>query len=722
MIELVENKSHMIVKRDGALEPYDYMKMYNVLLWACEDNTTLADSITSELTIKIYDRMPISVLVDEVIDTVSNMTSQITPRYDDVAKRLYLQKMYKDMYNMRRIQYPSYSEVVGTLIDADKIIDITAILTNEELLQLGEAIVPERDFNSTYLGLNLFFDKYSFKVDGKPVELLQHGFMRLAIQGFLYEDESVRVPYIIQRYNDLSTFVYTEATPKWLNSLTEDAQMASCCLHQMDDNSESINKVVSDVGQYSRHGGGNAVDVSSLRMRGSSIGRAGKSSGPTPTIQHIEGAITLYNQLGARPGACVVTFQWWHADVFELLELKDEGGNESKRARKLQYSIKLNRIFLRRLQEGKSITLFDPKVASKLLQLYGTDFDEEYERLERENKGSSTVTAQDLGYLIAKIRAETGNLYIFFDENSNEQSPFKAKITQSNLCQEIHLPTEAAQQLQETLTLDLSNQSYETNVRSKAGLLALCNLSSNNVAKWMTMTEEERYTSAYCLLRASDNLIDWQYYPVKDGEMFNRNYRAIGIGQNNLAYHFALNGIKFSSDEALDEMRMISESMYDTYTRASEQLASERGNFPFFHKTTLTRPSRFSTLFAIAPTATSSIIIGATEGIEPVVNLISEKTGTYSNKQLVPGLAALRGKYELAFDIPTKALYDLAAVRQRYLLSNHQGQSVNTYMANTTSAYDILSDIIYAEKVGLKSLYYLQSRNSTVEACDSCAS
>ncbi len=720
MVELVGNKQHLMQKRDGTFEPYNYMKTYNVCLWAYEGNTVLADALMAALDIKIYNRMPVSMLIDEMIDTLSNMTSVITPVHDEAAKRLYLQKMYKDIYHMRRDQYPDYRAVLNELIDNDRIIDITSILTIEEISKLGAAIVPERDLNSTYLGLNLFFDKFSFKIAGKPVELLQHGFMRLAIQGFLYEDEVERVDLIIQRYNDLSTFVYTEATPKWLNSLTYDAQMASCCLHHMADNTESINKVVGDIGQYSRHGGGNAVDVSALRMRGSAIGRAGKSSGPTNSIKYVESAITLYNQLGARPGACVVTFPWWHADVLELLELKDEGGNESTRARKLQYSIKINRILLRRLEDGKDITLFDPKVGKTLLGLYGKEFDDEYIKLEREGKGYKTITAATLGYMIAKIRAETGNLYIFFDENSNENSPFKAKIHQSNLCQEIHLPTEAAEHIEDTLTLNLSNQSYETNTRSKAGLLALCNLSSINVAKWMDMSKQLQYKSAYNLLRASDNLIDWQHYPVKDGEMFNRNYRAIGIGQNNLAYHFANHNIKFSSPEALVEMKVICESMRDIFLQATEDLAQERGNFPFFHKTNLTKSSRFSTLFAIAPTATSSIIIGATEGIEPVVNLISEKTGTYSNKQLAPKLGELRGKYELAFDIPTKALYDLAAVRQKVLLD--QGQSVNTYTTNTDSAYDILQDIIYAEKKGMLSLYYLQSKNTEVEVCESCAS
>jgi ribonucleoside-diphosphate reductase alpha chain len=719
MVELVENKSHLIIKRNGSLEQYDYMKLYNVLLWACDGNTVLADSLTNELSIKIYDRMPIGVLIDEVIDTVSNLTSLITPIYDDVAKRLYLQKMYKDLYGMKRDQYPNYLEVLQNLIDSYKIIDITNILSREELTTLADAIVPSRDLNSTYLGLNLFFDKYSFKINGSPVELLQHGFMRLAIQGFLYEPEDVRVDLIIQRYNDLSTFVYTEATPKWLNSLTYNAQMASCCLHQMDDNTESINKVASDIGQYSRFGGGNAVDVSPIRAKHSPIGTAGVSSGPIPVIQDIQSKITLYNQLGARPGACVVTFQWWHADVMSLLELRDEGGAESKRARKLQYSIKLNRLFLNRLKTNEPITLFDPKEARNLLNLYGQEFDEEYTRLESLGLGTK-LSSTDLAYMIAKIRAETGNLYIFFDENANERSPFKQKITQSNLCCEIMLPTIAAKHQQDNLTLNLSNQQFTASSEYEAGLLALCNLSSINVAKWATMSKEEQDKSAYCLLRASDNLIDWQYYPVKDGEMFNRNYRAIGIGMNNLAYYFADNDVLFTDEKAKTLMANISRSMKHRFTNASAILANERGNFPFYSKTNLTKPSRFSTLFSIAPTATSSIIIGATEGIEPIVNLISEKTGTYSNKQLAPDLINLRSKYQLAFDIPTKVLYDLAAIRQDILLD--QGQSLNTYISDTDSAHEIWQDILYAEEIGLKSLYYLQSKNTAVAVCDSCSS
>lgn len=719
MIETALGKSHLVIKRNGSTEQYDPAKLYRVLLWACEDNTSLADSILEAMDLRIYNRIHISTLLDEVIDTCVNLTSRLTPQYETVAKRLYLQKMYKELHSMRRSEYPPYLDVLQTLIDSGNIIDIFEHFSNDELLELASVIDPSRDLRSPYIGLLTFFSKNSFRVNNQPYELLQHGFMRLAIQAFLYEPDTIRNQLIIRRYNDLSLGRYTEATPKWLNSLKPQPQMASCCLHQLDDDSDSINKVVSDVGIYSKYGGGNAVDISPLRSKGSAIGTAGRSTGPVPFVKKIEGSVNAFNQLGARPGACVVTFPWWHANVMDLLELKDEGGVESARARNLQYSIKVNRLFLDRIKLDEDITLFDPKIAADLLSLYGDAFNQKYLELESRGLGKR-VPARDVAYKLAQIRAETGNLYIFFSENANEQSPFNDIITQSNLCTEIFLPTKAAVKSSDKLVFDYDSQSFLTQQTNEAGLLALCNLSSVNIAEWMDLPIDEQHELAYNLLRASDNLIDYQYYPVKDGEHFNRNYRAIGIGMNNLAYHFARKGIRYSSDEALTEMEHICFSMKQTFEYASECLASERGNFQFYDRCKLTRPSRFATLFAIAPTASSSLVIGATEGIEPIQQLIVEKTGTYSSKQLAPGIRECGSSYELAFDIPTKSLYDLAAIRQRMLLD--QGQSINTYTTNTTSAYDIIQDIIYAESVGLKSLYYLQSRNSEVEVCESCSS
>jgi len=283
---------------------------------------------------------------------------------------------------------------------------------------------------------------------------------------------------------------------------------------------------------------------------------------------------------------------------------------------------------------------------------------------------------------------------------------------------EIILPTRASKYPSSQTIEDITTREYTTITTEQTGLTALCNLSSINVDRWMEMTLSELRAVAKELLEASDNLIDYQAYPTKNGEIFNRKFRAIGIGMNNLAYYYAKRNIKFSDEAAKVHMERISKSIHTVFNEASYNLALERGSFEWIHRTNITEPRRFATLFAIAPTATSSLIINATEGIEPVSKILSEKTGTYSTKQIVPGILEYGMSYELAADIPTAALYELAAIRQKYL---DQGQSVNTYAKDPESAYEVIKDIIYAESIGLPTLYYLQS-STALEGCESCGS
>jgi len=396
----------------------------------------------------------------------------------------------------------------------------------------------------------------------------------------------------------------------------------------------------------------------------------------------------------------------------------DEAGKDSKRARNLKYAVKINRYFLNAIKAGKDIHLFDPKDVPELTELYGKEFDRKYEWAKDNINSKQIIPARDLAYLIAKERVETGNLYIFFPENTNENSPFKDTIYSSNICMEIALPTSASKKITTDLVESFSTKEVTHSDNWTTGLTALCNLSSLNVVKWMETSTEEKHQIAKDLLEASDNLIDYQYYPTPDGELFNKNYRAIGIGMINLAYYFAKQNIKYSSNEAKEHMLTISKSIKSVFTEESKHLAQKRGNFPWFNRTNLTTPSRFATLFALAPSSTNSLIIGASEGAEPVTALLKEKTGTYSSKQLVPELQKYGNNYELAFDIPTKALYDLAAIRQKNLYD--QSQSVNTYMAEVTSAKQVWDDIIYAESVGMCTLYYLQSKTSSTVTCESC--
>jgi len=712
-IELATNKDHLVIKRNGNIEPYSEDKLRRVLMWACEDNQHLVQSILEAVEIRIYNKIHISLLFDEVMDTVNNLTSRLTPVYADVLKRLYIQKTYKELWGIKRKEYPTLREYFDEFSGPTKEL-ITIDLTPEELAQLDTAVVPERDLLSTYLGLKVFFEKYSIR----QKELLQHGFMRMAIQAYINEPLKTRVKKIIARYNNLSLGVYTEATPKFKNSLRHKFYGASCCVHKSADNTESINAVTSDIGQYSRADGGNACDISDWRASNSSIGLVGKSNGPIPFIKKLEASVNAFNQNSTRPGVCAVYYQWWHADIMSLLPLMDEGGKENQRARGLKFGIKLNRLFLRAITDNKDVYLFDPKVVPHLNNLYGQEFDTAYEQAVTDKLYTSVIPARKIALAMAKERLETGNLYIFFIENVNENTPFNEMIHSSNLCTEIFLPTKATEFNKPSVLIDLATSKVQNTVTHETGLTALCNLSSINVDKWLELSKASKRKVAEELLEASDNLIDIQTYPTPEGEVFNRNYRAIVVGMNNLAYTFAKRNIKFTDDKALDLMETISSSIYEIFNEASYNLAVKRGSFPWYHKTKHTEPRRFATLFALPPGATNSLIIGATEGIEPISKILSEKTGTYSAKQLAPGAREYGTQYQLAGDIPTKRLYDLAAIRQRKL---DQGQSINTYAKDPSSAYEVIKDIIYAESIGLKSLYYLQS-NTVVEICDSCGS
>jgi ribonucleoside-diphosphate reductase alpha chain len=752
MIELVEGRKHQIIKRDGRFEQYNEDKMYSVLLWATEGSEALAKELLKDIEIKVFDKISIQKLFDEVIETAANKISDMYPIWDKVAKRLYLQKIYKEVWGIKRNEYPDYKEVLKKGVQYGVYNrEVIESFTDEEIQELNDMLQPERDLDLDYLGLRVFMDKYSmFYTATKNLELPQHGFMRLAIFAF-WKDEN-RLDLIKERYNQLSKLIYSEATPKWLNSMTYNPQMASCVVTKMPDNSWGINKTDANLGLFSKYGGGLATDISPLRCSGSKIRKSGESHGPVPFVKKIESTVSAYNQLGKRNGACAVYFSWWHYDAPDLIELKEEGGTEDRRARKLQYGVKWNKLFTERILQDAEITLFDPKETPELLETHGDEFNKWYEFYENKiGIKKKKIQAVDFAFQIMKQRIETGNIYIFFEENVQEMNNFKERIYSSNLCNEIYLPTKAPVHKESSLQKNLSTDVITLNEKYDPGQIALCNLSSINLIIWADMSEEERSKLTYNLLRASDNLLNYAYYPAKEGEIFNRLYRAIGVGVTNLAQLLAQEKLSWGSDVSLKYQNDIMESIYWHLMNASIDLAAERGRFDKFNSTKHSKGlfsfdlyngefqfplnydweslrkrmkavgTRFSTVMAIAPTATSGLILKSTEGIEPPRKLVTIKTGTYSCKQLVPRISKLRQNYEIAWDINPESMIKSASVRQRWV---DQGQSFGLYYRDRhESAYEVLNDVILAEKYKLKGLYYAHTPkpDDEDEVCESCS-
>lgn len=309
MIEKIKGRDHLVIKRDGRLQKYSPSKLKRAINWCTEDNEALTKQLFESLNLKLYNKIRIEKLWDEVIETAANLISDMYPIWDGVAKRAYLLKIYKESWNYNEsIDSLRYQQVIDKGVQVgvyDK--SILETFSEEEISELGRYTDKERDLSFTFIGLVSIMEKYAFNATKtKKLELPQHVYMRLAMYPFWEENKDIRLGLIKQRYDDLSLFRYTEATPKMINSLTDNTQMASCVLMRPDDKSESINETNGNLGLFSKYGGGLACDVSALRSSGSLVGnKGGKSSGPTQFIKIFEATVGAYDQMG-----CVSRNTW----------------------------------------------------------------------------------------------------------------------------------------------------------------------------------------------------------------------------------------------------------------------------------------------------------------------------------------------------------------------------------------------------------------------------
>jgi ribonucleoside-diphosphate reductase alpha chain len=752
-ITVIKGKSHLVIKRNGTTEPYNHDKLYKVIKWACDGSPAFADQLINAVSIRIYDKISIVKLFNELIETAANLISDIAPKWETVAKNLYLLKIHKDMGVLRDF-YPDYKSL--TLANIDKGIydaDLFNFIYDTAVYRrLSDAIRPENDLLFTFGGLNVFVQKYCNHHKKQIVELPQHVYMRIAIN--LMHKQGVDA--IIDKYNQLATHAVTEATPKTVNSGRKNAQMFSCCLARPEDSLESLNVVDDLLGRESKFGGGLSLDVSAIRAKGAVVdGNKGYSGGVIPFIQKTQAAVGAYNQGSTRSSACAVYYNWFHYQSPEITMLKSESGKDEDRARKLKYSIKWNSTLSDAICNDEPIYLIDPHKTQDMTYAWGDEWKDLYAKYSRNNHiHKRKYSARDLAYTVATQKAETGNIYTFFTDNANIQNIGAGTVTQSNLCCE-YLPNfKAIEHLEDDL---VTSTNYGTFMgRKYKGDIALCNLSSANLMHWVTLNITEKSKFMYTLVSSMDNAIDNAFYSNPLGKYHSEQHRNIGIGASNYANLLASNRFLWGSKGARKLTHEISEEISYFAIEASIKLASERGRCPVFNDTKwaegifphelsilhnqdselnypllmdweylrtqlLKYGIRNEYLLAIAPTATSSKAINATEGVDAPRKLKTIQEGTYSLPFVVPNLNQNREYYQTTFNIPNSDTIELAAIRQKFI---DMGQSVSLAYAKPDSAYEIINDIIYAEKLGLKSLYYthtpIDESDLEDEECDGC--
>ena len=534
--------------------------------------------------------------------------------------------------------------------------------------------------------------------------------------------------YVKKYYDAISKFKINIPTPVMAGVRTPIRQYASCVLVDVDDTLPSIFSSDMAIGNYVAQRAGIGINAGRIRGINSRIrGGEVQHTGVIPFLKKFEATVKCCTQNGVRGGSATVHFPIWHKEIEDIIVLKNNKGTEDNRVRKLDYSIQISKLFYERFINDEEITLFSPHEVPELYEAWGSpEFDELYEKAERKTSVSKTkVSAQTLFFDMLKERAETGRIYIMNIDHCNTHSSFKDKITMSNLCQEITLPTDPIQHI------------------DGAGEIALCILSALNVGKINNIEELEPLCEL--AVRSLDEIIDHQLYPVKAAEVSTKARRSLGIGYIGLAHYIAKHKVKYSDKEAWKLVDELTEAFQFYLLKHSNVLAQEKGKNDYFDRTKYSdgilpidtyKPEvdeivkrklsydwewlrkeikkhglRHSTLSAQMPSESSSVVSNATNGIEPPRDYLSikkSKKGTL--KQIVPQYATLKNNYTLLWDMASNEGYiNIVAVMQKYFdqaISGNWSYNPENYEDNQVPVSVMAQDLLSTYRLGWKTSYY----------------
>ncbi|WP_169950126.1 ribonucleoside-diphosphate reductase subunit alpha [Microbispora sp. H11081] len=646
----------------------------------------------------------------------------------------------------------AFSESVAAAHAAGLLGDAVAAFVAREAVALDALADPAADDRFEYFGLRTVYDRYLLRhpVTRRVLERPQHFLLRVAC------GLSDTVAEAAELYGLMSTLAYLPSSPTLFNSGGRRPQLSSCfLLDSPRDELESIYERYGQAARLSKYSGGIGVAWTRVRSRGSLIrGTNGLSNGIVPWLRTLDASVAAVNQGGRRKGAACVYLETWHADIEEFLELRDNTGEESRRTHNLNLANWVPDEFMRRVEADGTWSLFDPKEAPELTDLWGEAFDVRYRELEAAGRYVRQVPARALYGRMMRTLAQTGNGWMTFKDAANRASNQTALpgnvIHLSNLCTEI---------------LEVTSD----------GETAVCNLGSVNLAAHLTPEGDavdfgRLRATVRTAVRFLDRTIDLGFYPTPEAEAANRKWRPVGLGVMGLADVFFALRLPFDSPEALALSSRVAEEIALAAYGTSADLAVERGRHPAYEQTRaaggVLHPDHFSCapahpeewaalrariaetglrnslLVAIAPTATIASIAGCYECVEPQVSNVFKRetlsgeflqvnrylvrdlqslglwTGPMRDAiklndgsiQDIPGIPGeLKTLYRTAWELPQKALIDMAAARQPYV---DQSQSLNLFMAAPTIG-KLSSMYAYAWRSGLKTTYYLRSRPAT---------
>jgi len=721
-----------VKKRDGRIEPLDLDKMHVMVEAACEGLAGVsASQVEMKSGIQFYDGITTAEIQEILIRSASDLIDLDHINYQYVAARLLMYSLRKSVYG-KMYELPTLEGQVLAAC-AQKIYDDSIFnkYSLEEIRSLDSVIDHDRDFLFTYAGLRQVVDKYLVqdRNSGQVFETPQFMYMMIALTMFGEYPKETRLNYVKRYYDAISKHRINIPTPIMAGVRTPLRQFASCVLVDVDDTLDSIFSSDMAIGYYVAQRAGIGINAGRIRGINAKIrGGEVQHTGVVPFLKKFEATVRCCTQNGIRGGSATVHFPIWHQEIEDIIVLKNNKGSEDNRVRKLDYSIQISKLFYERFLQGGEITLFSPHDVPGLFDAFGTDrFDDMYLAAERDDSiPRKTVGAQELFLNILKERAETGRLYIMNIDHCNSHSSFKDKVSMSNLCQEITLPTDPIQSIDDTL-----------------GEIALCILSAINVGKIHKLDELEELCDL--AVRGLEELIDYQSYPVAAAERATKARRSLGIGFIGLAHYLARQGYKYDDTEAHKAVHDLTEAFQYYLLKSSNELAKEKGWCADFGRTKyadgilpidtykkdvdeivpnelnydweslrhsiLEHGLRHSTLSAQMPSESSSVVSNATNGIEPPRDYLSiKKSKKGPLKQIVPQFNSLKNNYTLLWDMESNEGYiKVVAVMQKFFdqaISGNWSYNPEQYPDNEVPISVMANDLLTTYKYGWKTSYY----------------
>ena len=725
--------STTVVKRDGTVEELTLDKIHVMVEHACKDLAGVSESqVEMNANLQFFDGIATSDIQEILIRSANDLITLDAPNYQFVAARLLLFSLRKSVYWDHPDNHPSiYAQVVRGVEWGVYDADLLNYYSEDEWNELDGYIDHDRDFLFTYAGLRQVTDKYLVqdRSSGQVYETPQFMYMLIAATLFAQYPQDTRIEYVRRYYDAISRHKINIPTPIMAGVRTPLRQFASCVLVDVDDTLDSIFSSDMAIGYYVAQRAGIGINAGRIRGINSKIrGGEVQHTGVVPFLKKFESTVRCCTQNGIRGGSATVHFPIWHQEIEDIIVLKNNKGTEDNRVRKLDYSIQISKLFYERFIGNKEISLFSPHDVPGLYDAFGTDdFDDLYTRYEQDvSIPRTTINAQALILDLLKERSETGRIYLMNIDHCNSHSSFKDKVNMSNLCQEITLPTDPINHIDED-----------------AGEIALCILSAINVGKLKSLDEMEDL--ADLAVRGLEELIDYQDYPVNAARRSTLSRRSLGIGFIGLAHYLAKKGFKYEDPSAYQEVHKLTESFQYHLLKASNQIAIEKGPCDGFARTKyhdgilpidtykkevdeIVAPEyqydweslrvsiakhglRHSTLSAQMPSESSSVVSNATNGIEPPRDFLSiKKSKKGPLKQIVPQYNTLKNNYTLLWDMPSNEGYiKIVAVMQKFFdqaISGNWSYNPTQFPNNEIPVSVMAQDFLTTYKYGWKTSYY----------------